>query len=132
MAQNACLFSKRPGKDFSRNSKLSFEKTVSILLTMQGKIISKELLKFLTIKRIFPMFLPSLTRKKNLPRTRCRHCLSVLFPSVMIARAGRINASGCLLLAGQIFKFLKIKILCILTPFMTLRTDFMLRQLLKT
>ena len=43
MAQNACLFSKRPGKDFSRNSKLSFEKTVSILLIMQGKSISKDI-----------------------------------------------------------------------------------------
>ena len=50
------------------------------------------------------MFLPSLTRKKNLPRTRCRQCLSVLFPSVMIARAGRINASGCLLLTGPDFQ----------------------------
>ena len=46
MAHDADLFSKRPGRDFSRNSKLSFEKTISILLCMQGKSISIELLNF--------------------------------------------------------------------------------------
>lgn len=46
MEANSNLFSKRPGKDFSRKSKLSFAKTVSILLAMQGKTISDELLNF--------------------------------------------------------------------------------------
>ena len=46
MEENSSLYSKRPGKDFSRNSKLSLEKTISILLTMQGKSISSELLDF--------------------------------------------------------------------------------------
>ena len=50
MEQNSVSFSKRPGKDFSRKSKLSFAKTVSILLAMQGKTISDELLNFFDYK----------------------------------------------------------------------------------
>ena len=46
MEENTGLFSRRPGKDFSRNSKLTLQKTVSILLAMQGKSISNELLDF--------------------------------------------------------------------------------------
>ena len=50
MEQNFVLFSKRSGKDFSRKSKLSFTKTISILLAMQGKTISDELLNFFDYK----------------------------------------------------------------------------------
>ncbi len=50
MEQNSVLYSKRSGKDFSRKSKLSFAKTVSILLAMQGKTISDELLNFFDYK----------------------------------------------------------------------------------
>lgn len=46
MEQDSASFSKRPGKDFSRKSKLSFSNIISILLTLQGKSISKELLEF--------------------------------------------------------------------------------------
>ena len=48
--KNELKVSKRPGKDFSRKSKLSFAKTVSILLAMQGKTISDELLNFFDYK----------------------------------------------------------------------------------
>jgi len=54
MEQNSVSFSKRPGKDFSRKSKLSFAKTVSILLAMQGKTISDELLNFFDYKSDTP------------------------------------------------------------------------------
>ena len=50
MTQNSASFSKRPGKDFSRKSRLSFYQTVSILLVMQGKNISDELLNFFDYK----------------------------------------------------------------------------------
>ena len=65
------------------------------------------------------MFLPSLSRKKNLPRTHYRRYLSILFRSVKIAHAKRIKASGFLPLTGRIFKFLKIKNPCISTPLLT-------------
>lgn len=45
-AQAAWLFSKRPGKDFSRKSKLGFEKTISVLLTMEGKSLNNELIQY--------------------------------------------------------------------------------------
>lgn len=51
MEQDIASFSKKPGKDFSRKSKLTFSTTVSILLAMQGKSISKELLKFFNYKK---------------------------------------------------------------------------------
>ncbi len=40
------LFSKRPGQDFTRKSKLGFEKTISILLAMEGRSIRNELLEY--------------------------------------------------------------------------------------
>ena len=45
-AQVAWLFSKRPGKDFSRKSKLGFEKTISVLLAMEGKSLNNELIQY--------------------------------------------------------------------------------------
>lgn len=39
------LFSKKPGRDFTRNRKLSFQKVVSCLLTMEGGTLTTELLK---------------------------------------------------------------------------------------
>jgi len=40
------LFARRPGHDFTRKSKLGFEKTISILLAMEGRSINNELLKY--------------------------------------------------------------------------------------
>ena len=39
------MFSVQPGKDFSRNRKLSFPKIVSFLLAMEGGTLTTELLK---------------------------------------------------------------------------------------
>lgn len=39
------MFSRQPGKDFSRNRKLSFPKIVSFLLAMEGGTLTTELLK---------------------------------------------------------------------------------------
>ena len=39
------LFSRRPGQDFTRKTKLSFEKTISILLAMEGRSVRNELLE---------------------------------------------------------------------------------------
>ena len=39
------MFSAQPGKDFSRNRKLSFPKIVSFLLAMEGGTLTTELLK---------------------------------------------------------------------------------------
>jgi len=46
MGKEATLFSKRPGHDFTREGKLGFEKTVSILLSLEGKSLNNELLDF--------------------------------------------------------------------------------------
>ena len=75
MAQDARSFSKRPGKDFSRNSKLNFEKTVSILLAMHGKSISKELLKFFNYKKDIPDVSSFVKSKEKL----APHTLQTLF-----------------------------------------------------
>lgn len=45
MAENKDSFTKNPGKDFSRNRKLSFEETIRIILSMGGGSITKELLE---------------------------------------------------------------------------------------
>ena len=45
-AEVSWLFSKRPGQDFTRKSKLGFEKTISILLAMEGRSIRNELLEY--------------------------------------------------------------------------------------
>lgn len=39
-------FVKNPGKDFSRNRKLSFETVITLLLSMNGNNFSKELLDY--------------------------------------------------------------------------------------
>lgn len=39
------LYSRRPGQDFTRKSKLGFEKTISILLAMEGRSVHNELLE---------------------------------------------------------------------------------------
>ena len=75
MAQNSASFSKRPGKDFSRNSKLTFGKTVSILLAMQGKSLSKELLKFFNYKKDVPDVSSFVKSKEKL----APHTLQTLF-----------------------------------------------------
>ena len=46
MADYAWLFARNPKTDFSRKSKLGFEKTISILLSLGGKSIANELLDF--------------------------------------------------------------------------------------
>lgn len=54
MSQNTGKFSKRPGKDFSRKGKLGFEKTISILLSMEGKSLNNELLTFFSCSKDSP------------------------------------------------------------------------------
>lgn len=46
MEQYSWLFSKNPRTDFSRKSKLGFKKTISIILSLEGKSISNELLNY--------------------------------------------------------------------------------------
>lgn len=43
MDKHAYLFSKRPGIDFSRRTKLPFGKMLSLIISMQGQSINKEL-----------------------------------------------------------------------------------------
>ena len=40
------MFCRRPGQDFTRKSKLDFEKTISVLLAMEGRSIRNELLEY--------------------------------------------------------------------------------------
>lgn len=40
------MFSQRPGKDFTRNRKLSFRKMISFMLAMEGGSLTNEMLKF--------------------------------------------------------------------------------------
>ena len=54
MSQNAEKFSKRPGKDFSRKGKLGIEKTLSILLSMEGKSLNNELLTYFSCAKYSP------------------------------------------------------------------------------
>lgn len=54
MSQNAEEFSKRPGKDFSRKGKLGLEKTISILLSMEGKSLNNELLTYFSCAKDSP------------------------------------------------------------------------------
>ena len=54
MSQNTGKFSKRPGKDFSRKGKLGFEKTISILLSMEGKSLNNELLTYFSCSKDSP------------------------------------------------------------------------------
>ena len=46
MDKHAYLFSKRPGIDFSRHSKLHFGKTLSLIISMQGQSLNKELRRY--------------------------------------------------------------------------------------
>lgn len=46
MSLDAKSFSVHPGKDFSRKGKLGFEKTIALLLGMEGKSLNNELLSF--------------------------------------------------------------------------------------
>lgn len=46
MAKQPELFSKNPGKDFSRNRKFNFEKLLQLLVSMESGSIKHELLKF--------------------------------------------------------------------------------------
>lgn len=40
------LFTKNPGKDFSRKKKWSFTETIKFILTMEGKSVKDELLEY--------------------------------------------------------------------------------------
>ena len=44
LCEKAWMFSKNPGKDFSRNRKLPFRKMISLLLSMEGGTLKTELL----------------------------------------------------------------------------------------
>ena len=46
LCQVSWMFSKQPGKDFSRRKKLTFSKVVSFLLAMEGGTMTNELLKY--------------------------------------------------------------------------------------
>lgn len=54
MDKNPERFVKRPGKDFSRNRKLSLKNTVSIFLSASGKSISNEILSFFSCHPSLP------------------------------------------------------------------------------
>ena len=46
LCEKAGMFSKNPGKDFSRNRKLPFRTVISLLLSMEGGTLTTELLDF--------------------------------------------------------------------------------------
>ena len=46
LCQVSWMFSKRPGKDFSRRKKLPFSKVISFLLAMEGETLTNELLNY--------------------------------------------------------------------------------------
>lgn len=46
LCQVSWMFSKKPGKDFSRTKKLPFSKVISFLLAMEGGTLTNELLKY--------------------------------------------------------------------------------------
>ena len=46
LCENAWMFVKRPGKDFTRNRKLSFRKMISFMLAMEGKTLTKEMMNY--------------------------------------------------------------------------------------
>lgn len=46
LSEAAWMFSKNPGKDFSRNRKLPFRTVISLLLSMEGGTLTTELLDF--------------------------------------------------------------------------------------
>jgi hypothetical protein len=46
MQSQSDLFVKRPGKDFTRERKLSFSRTIQVLLAANGNTVRKELLDF--------------------------------------------------------------------------------------
>ena len=54
MEQHSDQFSMRPGKDFTRKGKLGLQKTLSILLCMEGKSLQNELLSFFSCAEDLP------------------------------------------------------------------------------
>ena len=60
------LFSKRPGQDFTRKSKLGFEKTISILLAMEGRSIRNELLEYFNCSENTPSASAFIQRRDKL------------------------------------------------------------------
>lgn len=54
MSQAPWLFSSTPGKDFSRTSKLGLQHLISVLLSMEGKSISNELLDYFECSKETP------------------------------------------------------------------------------
>ena len=97
MAQNSDLFSKRPSKDFSRNSKLSFEKIISILLTMQGKSISNELLDFFNYEQNTPSASAFVQARNKL----APHTMQTLFQRFVSASDVHETYKGFSLLAAD-------------------------------
>ena len=122
MEENTGLFSRRPGKDFSRNSKLTLQKTVSILLAMQGKSISNELLDFFD----FDPNTPSASAFVQARNKLAPNAIQTLFQRfVRECDVHGTYVSGCLLQMVPNFLFLKIKIHFILMQFMTFKIIFM-------
>ena len=60
------LFSKRPGQDFTRKSKLGFEKTISVLLAMEGHSIRNELLEYFNCSETTPSASAFIQRRSKL------------------------------------------------------------------
>lgn len=54
LAQSPQLFFSNPSKDFTRNRKLSFEQTVTSILSMSGGTLSNELMDFFDFKKNTP------------------------------------------------------------------------------
>lgn len=65
-AEISWMFSRRPGKDFTRKSKLSFEKTISILLAMEGRSIRNELLEYFNCSEDAPSASAFIQRRNKL------------------------------------------------------------------
>lgn len=52
MANNADLYCKNPGKDFTRNRKLGFENLVHLMLGMRGNTINKEIYDYFSTEEL--------------------------------------------------------------------------------
>lgn len=69
MAKTPALFVKHPGKDFTRNRKCNFVKTVSFMLNIASKSLSNELLEFFSCKSSFPTASAFIQQRDKLSKT---------------------------------------------------------------
>lgn len=69
MAKKPELYSKHPGKDFTRKRMLDFESTISFFLTTSGKSLSNELLEYFCKKPDFPTSSAFIQQRNKLSKT---------------------------------------------------------------